>query len=472
DVASILDRQADPIPMLRALAEALADESNPLAQARLCHTLGSALQKSRHAARWRKGITIRLEAQRAISLPPPAKLTDGAFDLVRQGMVRSARWPSDLPRKAIKSDQIVWGRAPVRLDLAGGWTDTPPYSLEHGGAVVNVAVNLNGQPPIQVFGRVCEHPHIRLSSIDLGESLVVRDLQELLDFRSPVSRFAIAKAALAMCGFSPETRPWPKNVTLRKMLAEFGGGIELTTLCAVPKGSGLGTSSILGAVLLATLNRMLGAAVSTRDLFHQVLVLEQMMTTGGGWQDQVGGAVGGLKLVTTEPGMVPDPMLRWLPPDVFCPTRNGGSTLLYYTGLTRLAKNILQNVVGRYLDRDRESLRVLHDLKRCCAELRDAIERRDRDRFGAVVREVWGLNKALDPGSTNPAIDQLMARIQPYTLGAKVLGAGGGGFMFIICPDPAAAARCRADLDRRPPNPLARFSDFQVNDAGLEVTVS
>ena len=54
---------------------------------------------------------------------------------------------------AVKLDQIVWARSPVRLDLAGGWTDTPPYTNRYGGAVVNVAVDLNGQSPIQVFVR-------------------------------------------------------------------------------------------------------------------------------------------------------------------------------------------------------------------------------------------------------------------------------------------------------------------------------
>ena len=256
------------------------------------------------------------------------------------------------------------------------------------------------------------------------------------------------------------------------MLEHFGGGIELTTLCAVPKGSGLGTSSILGAALLAAVNRVLGVEMSSRELFHRVLVLEQMLTTGGGWQDQIGGAASGLKLITTESGMVPDPLIRWLPVDSFCPGRNGGSTLLYYTGVTRLAKNILQKVVGRYLDRDREVMRVLDQLKEECLKVRDALERRDSGLLGATVGRVWELNKRLDPGSTNDEIAALMDRIQPYSLGAKLLGAGGGGSMFIICPDSETAARCKADLEGDPPNSLARFFDFSVNDCGLEVTVS
>ena len=124
-------------------------------------------------------------------------------------------------------------------------------------------------------------------------------------------------------------------------------------MAAIPKGSGLGTSSIMGAVLMAVIHRVMGRTLSPAELFHAVLRLEQELTTGGGWQDQIGGAVGGLKLVSTVPGLLPAPTIRYVPADVLDPKLNGGQTLLYYTGITRLAKNILQQVVGRYLDRDR-----------------------------------------------------------------------------------------------------------------------
>ena len=146
------------------------------------------------------------------------------------------------------------------------------------------------------------------------------------------------------------------------MLASFGGGLEITTLAAIPKGSGLGTSSIMGAVLLAVINRMMGRSLSQDRLFYNVLRLEQELTTGGGWQDQIGGSIGGLKLVTTKAGLVPEATIRYVPADILDPRLNGGQTLLYYTGMTRLAKNILQNVVGRYLDRDRQAMSALGQL--------------------------------------------------------------------------------------------------------------
>ena len=289
--------------------------------------------------------------------------------------------PPALPPAAapLASDEIVWGR-PARLDLCGGWTDTPPYALEFGGCVLNAAVNLNGQAPIQVFARVIGEPLLRITSIDRGTRLEIDCLSELLDYRNLQSESSLVKVALVLAGVSHS------GGTLAEQLSRlFGGGLELTTLAAVPKGSGLGTSSILSAVLLAVLDRVVGRAAGTKELFHRVLRLEQVLTTGGGWQDQVGGVVDGVKLITTQPGTVPDPDIQFVPADVLDPSQNGGLTLLYYTGLTRLAKNILQRVVGRYLDRDPTTLCALRKLHELTPQAAVAAARRDMPALGRFV---------------------------------------------------------------------------------------
>lgn len=439
------------------VAHAQSGAVPPLQRARVLHTVGSALAKLGLAPR---------------SVPGPEALRAAAFEAVRGALESSVEASPRLPLCAIKRDQIVWGRSPARLDLAGGWTDTPPYSLEHGGIVVNAAVDLNGQPPVQVFARVSPEPKIKLSSIDLGLTETVEDMAGLLDHRSPQATFSIPKAALALWGLSPEFHTQARAKTLREMLEGFGGGIELTLLCAMPKGSGLGTSSILGAVLIRVLNRLSGTLLAPKELFHRVLVLEQILTTGGGWQDQIGGASGGLKRITTTPGAVPDPLIELLPHDLLCPAQNGGCTVLYYTGITRLAKDILQKVVGRYLDRDRETLRVLARLTEEAENVRAAVVGGDLEEFGRTIDRVWELNKKLDPGSTNAHIETLMGRVKRHALGAKLLGAGGGGFLLAVCPDVNRAAALRADLEAEPPNELGRFFDFQVNPTGLEISLN
>ncbi len=398
---------------------------------------------------------------------------DMAFRELQRRIMTSGHASPPPPASALRSDEIVWGRAPARLDLAGGWTDTPPFALERGGCVLNAAVDLNGQPPIQVYARVTPEPVVRLHSIDVGSDLVLNYWDDLLDYGAVTGEFALVKAALVLAGFSPQSSGGGQAGpgTLRDALVRFGGGLEVTTLAAIPKGSGLGTSSIVGAVLLAVIHRVLGRRLSSAELFHAVLRLEQALTTGGGWQDQIGGVVDGLKLITTRPGLVPDAVIRYVPADVLDPKRNGGCTLLYYTGITRLAKNILKQVVGRYLDRDRQTVATLQNIHALAPAMAEAIARRDLPQFGRLVHQAWELNKQLDPNSTNEEIEALLAQVRPYLFGAKLLGAGGGGFLLLVCRSPEDAAAVRTMLSAEPPNERARFFDFALSDRGLVVSV-
>ena len=104
---------------------------------------------------------------------PEAKaMEERAFGLMRQGLTGTMDYRQQ-PKLSVYADQIVWGRSPVRIDIAGGWTDTPPYSLMEGGNVVNLAIELNGQPPLQVYVKPSREHRIILRSIDLGAMEVV-----------------------------------------------------------------------------------------------------------------------------------------------------------------------------------------------------------------------------------------------------------------------------------------------------------
>lgn len=409
------------------------------------------------------GVSVLRWARRAQSV---------AFESLGSAIVAGGARRDVLPRSTLRSDEIVWARAPARLDMGGGWTDTPPYSLEHGGCVVNAAVNLNGQPPIQAYARVIDKPVIRIRSIDLGAGTEITRFDELLDYRKATSSFALAKAALALSCFQSQPDARAGGASLKKALERFGGGIELTTLAAIPKGSGLGTSSIMGAVLLAAIQRVVGAELSRRDLFYSVLRLEQALTTGGGWQDQIGGAVSGVKMIITEPGFVPDARIHYVLPDILDPKTNKGRSLLYYTGITRLAKNILQQVVGRYLNRHRATMATLRQIRIVAGEAADALIRKDIAAFGHVIDVAWRLNKQLDPSSSNDQIEALFERVRPFVYGTKLLGAGGGGFMLMICKSAQDAQSVREMLEAQPPNDRARFFEFDISNEGLAVTIS
>ena len=170
-----------------------------------------------------------------------------------------------------------------------------------GGSVVNIAIELNGQPPLQTYIKPCKEPHIILRSIDLGAMEVVETYEQLAAYNKVGSPFSIPKAALVLAGFQPgfsqETYP-----SLRAQLEAFGCGIELTLLSAIPAGSGLGTSSILAATVLGAVNDFCSLAWDKNEIGRRTLVLEQLLTTGGGWQDQFGGVLGGVKLLDTQRG--------------------------------------------------------------------------------------------------------------------------------------------------------------------------
>lgn len=394
-----------------------------------------------------------------------------ALAVLREAIVHSILEHPAEPRCAIQPDQIVWARSPVRLDLAGGWTDTPPYCIEHGGRVTNLAVDLNGQPPVQVFAKLAARPEVVIRSIDRGVDERIRTYEELADFVRPGNDFALARAALALAGFVPRFGSG-RYASLREQLEEFGGGLEVSLLAAVPQGSGLGTSSILAATLLAALSELCGLHWDHQALINRTLALEQLLTTGGGWQDQAGGIFPGAKLVETASGLPQVPTLRWLPERLFAPEVAGAQVLLYYTGITRMAKGILREVVRGVLLNAPAHLDVLSDVGANALACADAIQRADWSALCASVRRSWEMNQLLDPATQPPEIRDLLDRVDDYLDAAKLLGAGGGGYLLMLAKDPDAALRIRRALESDPPNPRARFSSVTLSATGLEVTRS
>ena len=398
--------------------------------------------------------------------------TRNAFQVMRELIIKNIQLTGVRPQKSVYPDQIIWGRSPVRLDLAGGWTDTPPYCLEHGGKVVNVAVDLNGQPPIQVFARISETPELVLRSIDLGMEHRIRTFEELDTFSRLDSPFPFAKAAFALAGFLPGFVTQPGYRTLREQLEDFGGGIELSMLAAVPKGSGLGTSSILGTTLLAVLSDLCGLGWNLETLFIRTLALEQMCTTGGGWQDQAGGIYRGVKLVETNAGLLQRPLLQWLPEHVFSDESRNQAVLLYYTGVTRLAKNILDEIVRSIFLNADGAMRILEDIGANAQVAADAIQACDYQSLVQSVGRSWKLNQALDSGTNPPAIQAILDEVKDYVAAAKLLGAGGGGYLMMFAKDPEAGSRIKKHLTDNPPNAGARFVDFAISQTGLQRTRS
>ena len=397
--------------------------------------------------------------------------SDEAFGLLRQGLTAQVLEQRQAPRMAVHKDQIVWSRSPVRIDIAGGWTDTPPYCLLEGGNVVNLAIELNGQPPLQAYIKPSVQPHIILRSIDLGATEVVSTYDELLQYNKVGSPFSIPKAALALAGFAPQfsASHFP---SLEAQLQNFGCGIELTLLSAVPAGSGLGTSSILAATVLGAVSDFCDLAWDKNEIGLRTLVLEQLLTTGGGWQDQFGGIMGGVKLLQTQGGFVQNPLVRWLPTDVYTQPEYRQCHLLYYTGITRTAKQILAEIVRRMFLNNHDQLFMLRRMKEHALEMYDALQRQDFLQMGRLIRRTWEQNQRIDCGTNPPAVQQLTALVDDLCVGYKLPGAGGGGYLYMVAKDPQAAARVRQVLADNRLNANARFVDMTLSHTGLQVSRS
>jgi galactokinase/mevalonate kinase-like predicted kinase len=386
--------------------------------------------------------------------------------------VEPYRRSAPIPRSSILSDQVIWARSPVRLDLAGGWTDTPPYCFLNGGRVVNLAVELNGQPPVQVIARKSERKGISLRSIDLGAEVTLRNYEDIAAYAEIGSGFAIPRAALALGGFHPKYQSGSGYPSLDAQLEEFGGGLEISLLCAVPKGSGLGTSSVLSAALLACLSDLAGLGWDSVAIGNRVLALEQMLTSGGGWQDQYGGAIRGVKMLETQPGLDQTPDIRWLPGHLFTDPEYHGCRLLYYTGVTRVAHSVLAEIVrGMFLNRQ-EHLHCLEELSEHALRMYECLQKGDFERMARLVDRTWRFNQRLDSGTCPPVIREILEPLEDWLLGKKLLGAGGGGYLLMFAKDEVAAGRIRRHLRENPPNERARFVDFSLSDSGLQVTRS
>ena len=394
-----------------------------------------------------------------------------AFALLQAGLIHTAQQHPQLPRLNAYKDQIVWGRSAVRIDIAGGWTDTPPHCLLRGGNVVNFAIELNGQQPLQVYVKPTQELHIKCRSIDLGAVETITTYEELSLFNKVGSPFSIPKAALALCGFLPDFCA-ERYTTLQQQLSAFGSGIEITLLSAIPAGSGLGTSSILAATVIGALADFCGLGWDKYEIGNRSLILEQMLTTGGGWQDQYGGILQGIKLLQTESGFHQVPVVRWLPDTFFRQPDYQQCHLLYYTGITRTAKHILAEIVQGMFLNSAEHLDILQQMKQQSLRLFDAIQLGDFQQYGKLIRKTWQQNKALDSGTEPAAIAHLCQQIDDLCLGYKLPGAGGGGYLYMVAKDPQAASRIRETLTQHPLTDSSRFVDMTLSDKGLQISRS
>ncbi|CAI5466956.1 unnamed protein product [Closterium sp. Yama58-4] len=367
---------------------------------------------------------------------------------------------------------------PVRLDIAGGWSDTPPWSLERCGTVLNMAVLLEGKRPVGATVTVVKEPGVLMED-DSGASLHIPDPATIPTHLSPQEPFVVVKAALLVTRISTLLSPSSSSSSCV--------GLHIRTWADVPRGSGLGTSSVVAAALVRALlllvrgggRRRSGAEqapkatdgapettertpakapekapeateeapeVTDEEVSRLVLLQEQRMGTGGGWQDQVGGLYPGVKCTTSLPTrpirLVVDPLP--LIPEFRSALQQ--RLVVVFVGQVRLARNVLKNVVTRYLQRDTRLISTIQRLTDLAEIGRRAISTADLELLGRVLSHTWDFHQELDPHCSNPHVDALLAAVKHLSCGAKLAGAGGGGFAMIMGRSEEAAEEIKGIL--------------------------
>jgi fucokinase len=394
---------------------------------------------------------------------------DRAFTILAQQIETSVNERIKVGARAVRLEQgrSVRVQASARVDFGGGWTDTPPYSIEQGGTVLNAALTLRGLHPIMAEGLWLDEPRVILESPDVEARLEPATVGELLSYANPADLFALQKAALVLKGVvSPDLDP---AMAVRELCLQLGGGLKLITQTSIPRGSGLGTSSIMAGAVLHGLSHLIGLEETPAQLCDEVLCLEQMLTTGGGWQDQVGGLWGGIKLVSTAPGLPQQIQVETVRLSPETKVELAGRLVLVYTGRQRLAKNLLRSVMGRWMARDPEMVWIQQEIARLAVAMREALLANEVARFGELLSEHWVINKRMDPGCTNDFIDHLFAVMRPHINGAKLAGAGGGGFAIVVARSIAAVRDLAAALQAHYEGTPVEIWDCAISEAGMLV---
>ena len=333
-------------------------------------------------------------------------------------------------------------KLPLRVNWGGGWSDTPPYCNENGGTVLNAAILLNGERPVSVRLRRIEERKIVFESADMDVHGEFESIEPLQSVGDPFDSFVLQKAALLACGVIPS-----QGGDLETVLNRLGGGIWMDTeVTGVPKGSGLGTSSILAAACVRALFEFLDIPHTEADLYSTVLCMEQIMSTGGGWQDQVGGVTDGIKYITSRPGLQQEIKVQHVVLDEKTREELNSRFILIYTGQRRLARNLLRDVVGRYIGNEPDTIYALNEIQRVAALMRFELERGNVDAFADLLSEHWKLSQLIDAGSTNTLIDQIFDSCDDLLAGKMICGAGGGGFLQVVLRKGVSKADLQARL--------------------------
>jgi D-glycero-alpha-D-manno-heptose-7-phosphate kinase len=301
---------------------------------------------------------------------------------------------------------MLIARAPTRISYAGGGTDVEPYSAEHGGMVVSAAIDKY----FYVFISPNGDGALEISSADYRAFLRYGANGDPIGVGGELKH---AEAAFQYAGVSR--------------------GYSVFMASQVPAGSGLGSSSAVAVALIKGLSTLKHMSMSKAELAAAACEIELgRLRMPIGSQDQYASAFGGINAIHFSRDGVRVERL-----DLQSETleRLQQQTMLFYTGLVHDSAVILRDQKARMTDPVRSNIEQLHAIKRSAEMVRNALLEGDVEAVGPIMDEAWQAKKNLSDGITNQTIDgAYCAARQAGALGGKIAGAGGGGFMLLICP--------------------------------------
>ncbi len=303
---------------------------------------------------------------------------------------------------------------PVRVNLSGTWTDAMPYCVENGGGVINAAVTVNGSLPITVKLERLSEPVIEFCS---DSNKTAFSFDELIG--NDFSDFNLHKSVIKTVGINS--------------FSQLDCGLRLSTkVDIIDKGSGLGTSSILLAACFRAFSKMFCLDYGNDDIIKMVFVAEQMMKTGGGWQDQIGGLFSGVKYATSQKGIEQRVSVEAvdLPPRI--KTLLCEKAVLMPTGQCHFGRFIVNDIANRYLT-GAEGVNEAYNLIRGLnTVLLKAIKEDDCALFLECINRHMKLLKQLSPAVTNPVIDGIVDICLQFADAVSICGAGAGGYLLVF----------------------------------------
>lgn len=296
---------------------------------------------------------------------------------------------------------MILARAPLRLTLGGGGTDLPSYYRRHGGFVVGAAIDKYVRV---LVGRPATDDLVRVTHLEREEVSRTADLRDEL-----------ARPALQVTGIT--------------------GKVEIVSTADVPGGTGLGSSASYLVALLAGLHELRREPLERHALAELALHVEaDLAARPVGKQDHYLAALGGLTCleigpdgtVGCEPLMAPAATLETL----------RRRLVLFFTGIHRRADTILAAQRDDSEHGDAVVLESLHRTKELGRGIRLALEQADLDQFGRLLHEHWQAKRRRGGGVSDARVDRwYQLAMEAGALGGKLVGAGGGGFLAVYCPE-------------------------------------